>query len=343
MRLSSLQFNQFKLSAAFEKYSKFLAENPTIEEILENPSTPEQVAVGSKILTSYLTPDMIRQLITYITIEPTENDSELRIHNYPFVSSLFFSIECGVLLDVILSNQPLLEDLLSFLKGEAPLNFLLSGYFARAFDSLFRLNERKLLDFIYSQCYHQCLLNHIYSQSIADISYKCLSSSFTFKQQRIEMIDVLVSKLNVDYSPVVALNSQSILSRSLNDCFPGIEYLANYAVLNTLFSNLCSDNKDVVTSSAKVLLQLLNTFKDEESVFLRFLSNFDKIRDIIFKEETTILKNQAGCSASSIGENKLIAMQIVNILCGIHSSEAAKCIAYFEIIPKLTKLFEDHD
>ncbi|CAG9325789.1 unnamed protein product [Blepharisma stoltei] len=342
MRLSSIQLNQFKFSAAFEKYNKFISENPTLEQILENPSTPDQITVGSKILISYLTPEMVRQLLTFITVEPSESDSPARIHTYPFVSSLFFSVECGALLDLVHSDQTLLENLLNFLKGDAPLNFLLSGYFAKAFDILMRSNERKLLDFFYSQNYHFFLLNHIYSQSIADIAYKCLSSSFTFKQQRTEIIDILVSKLTVDYSPLVALNSQNIICRALNDCFPGIEYLANEAVISSFFQNLKSENREVVTSSAKVLLSIFAAFKEESSISLKFLLQIETIRDLIFKVEKT-LKNQAGCEATIIGETKLVIMQIINILCGAHLPEVGRLFKVAEIIPKLTELFESHD
>lgn len=343
MRLGVQFMNLYRGGLATDNYNRIFENSPTIEEILQDPSTADQIAICNQTLINYLNPDLIHQLIVYITKEPDPSESSQRIHKFPFLSAEFFNTEFGKMLDVIFDEKDLLEQLFAFIRTDEPVNFLLAGYFSKAFEALLMRNEKEFFEFFFQGNYHNDLVSHVYCPSISELTYKVLSTSYNYQQEKSEIVDRLIQKLGADYNLVVPVNAQSILVRALNENSMGINHICSGEIIDSLFNNLDTNNNEVLKASAKVLKGILQAFKYEEGVVERFGAHFDKIIKILDTPTIKNTQNTLRCQVSIIGEAKLLMFEIVNVLCVMSSDFIAYQIVTMQIIPKLANLFIESD
>lgn len=77
----------------------------TLEQILEEGETINEVKLNNKKLMEFLTKEKVAKLIEYATELPQEQDGNNRVFRYPFVSSEILSSDSPLILDMFLEES----------------------------------------------------------------------------------------------------------------------------------------------------------------------------------------------------------------------------------------------
>lgn len=195
-----------------------------------------------------------------ITEEPPEDTDSKRAYKYPLIASHFFAGDINSVLDYLFEDEELLQSLFGFITNNEKLNYLLAGYFRKAFEGLVGRNQHSILKFIFDNDYQTAFLQHIYSQSIADILLKCLTGAEDYLDKRGDIIDKLISKI-VDNNPIQSINSEYILSKLMTEkSTVGYAQLMSRLTLNLEKIVLGLENKDkfIARSCAKIIKNILS-------------------------------------------------------------------------------------
>jgi len=345
-----------------EEFNNFLANKPSLEEVLGHESITDEIYCGNQQLQDYMDSEKLSELIDLITVEPSPDAPHNRCYKFPYVASELISPDYGKMLDIFFENEDeLLKKLFGFLDSE-DINLLLSGYFVKALDSLLQRNPSKLLDFIFTEKYHKKLTKHLYSQSIADFLSKCLLSmpSEAHLSSRLDVLVELVTKINCTFNPAVSYNSQEVLCKVISDTNESgthralVEYLKTKDVMEVFFEHINESYPTypwVARSVAKVLKALLS---QEENTCN---PNLEKISELLetFKSNVKVLVKSLKVPPSPdmtnrnkevkpiFGEERVILSEITGLLCRSNYEDLLKQIADFKVVPHLTEEFFSHE
>lgn len=249
-------------------------------------------------------------LISYIIEEPEDPTNQLKSCKFPMIASEFFSSDLPCVPDIIFKEPDLMRYLFSFVEREGDLNFLLSGYFLKAYECCLAHNSDEFLLIIFQEAYHTALLKHIKSSSIAEIISSILGSESRHEEKQ-DMLRELIERLaSADY--MTSFNSAQVISR-LNKDEDTFQRLLQQGAVDKIFSFLQVTHTWVVRNAGNVLKFILNSSGE---VILPFVAGkVGYLVDVLQREPLERIPTAFGVEIKPFGEDRLMALELCSILC----------------------------
>lgn len=166
----------------------FHKEDLTLQELLEQENILQELKSQNKKLIDFLTrPDVLSELVTLITTEPSADIPEKDRYKHPNIACELLTTDIPSLNERLARDDAVLSKLYSFLEAEPPLNPLLASFFSRTMGVLIvRKGEQnwysyqftclQVLEFLKSKgsCI-SLLLKHLGTSAIMDLALKLVT------------------------------------------------------------------------------------------------------------------------------------------------------------------------
>ncbi|XP_012342045.1 serine/threonine-protein phosphatase 6 regulatory subunit 3 isoform X1 [Apis florea] len=163
-------------------------EDVTLHELMDEEDILQECKSQNKKLIEYLTrSDVMEELITLTTKEPSTDIEERWRYKYPNVACELLTCDVPVLNEKLAGNETLLAKLYSFIDTDQPLNPLLASFFSKTIGVLigrkavqnwysYQFTCLQLLEFLKSrQTCVDLLLQHLETSAIMDLVLKLVS------------------------------------------------------------------------------------------------------------------------------------------------------------------------
>ena len=226
------------------------------------------------------------------------------------ISSEFFTSDLPCVPDIIFQEPDLMRYFFSFVTGKGPLNFLLSGYFFKAYECCLNHNNEELLMIIFQEGYHLALLKHIRSSSISEIVSSIISSKSRIDGRK-EILEGVITLLgSTDY--MTSFNAAQILLRISKE-----EEIFHLCLVEqnfeAIFNFLQSKEIWIIRNAGNVIKYILNSFGEDVAPFLT--SKIGLLTDVLQRESESTIPTSFGLTIKAFGEDKLIILELCSILC----------------------------
>lgn len=209
----------------------------TLAEVLEQECLLQEVVTQNKKLIDFLLrADIMEELVTLITTEPTTDLPEKERYKQAHIACELLTSDMPVFNERLASDQIILSKLYAFLQNEHPLNPLLASFFSRTLGVLIaRTSEQhwysyqysclQVIEFLKSQ--QDCIdlfLKHLSTSAIMDLLLKLVTNIegqeiknnvFTWLEEK-QLIRLVCSKLGPENSPDDHDNAAQILTRIID-------------------------------------------------------------------------------------------------------------------------------
>lgn len=166
----------------------FHKEDLTLQELLEQENILQELKSQNKKLIDFLTrPDVLSELVTLITTEPSADIPEKDRYKHPNIACELLTTDIPSLNERLARDDAVLSKLYSFLEADPPLNPLLASFFSRTMGVLIvRKGEQnwysyqftclQVLEFLKSKgsCI-SLLLKHLGTSAIMDLALKLVT------------------------------------------------------------------------------------------------------------------------------------------------------------------------
>lgn len=175
-------------------------ENVTLKELMDEEDILQECKSQNKKLIDFLTqPEIMEELVTLITQEPSEEIEEKSRYKYPNVACELLTSEVIAINDALAGTEMHLSKLYSFIDTEKPLNPLLASFFSKTMSLLINKKTEVTFEFIRSkEDFLSLILNHIETSAIMDLLLRM----------------VMCTENNDTHSAIVKwLNEQNIIKR----------------------------------------------------------------------------------------------------------------------------------
>jgi len=274
------------------------------------------------------------------------------------------------------SAGTILEYLFSFLDSNEELNPVLSGYFNKVVESLFRRNPEKMIEFVYdNEGIMANLTKHIGNRSISDLLglFICYESFhyedekplyLTLKLEEIEnLVGILTESEDIDSSTNAAHVLCEVISK--NDVIVdgkeiGVKLVSD-KVLSQIFNTLRKRDNFLVLNACNVLyfiVEYLNPYRPVRNMSLSYKlqrqsrdTENEPLIDCISKNIATfaqILSNQTsqegvktafGTSAKLLGSGRLRMIELIDRILKMNSRRIIQRVCETNLIKIITELF----
>lgn len=200
--------------------------------------------------------------------------------------------------------------LFSFLDAD-PLNFLLAGYFLKAYECCLAQSAEEFMLIIFQENFHKGLLRQMKSSSIAEIVASILTQSFDKDEKENFFKDVV--GLVASREKLTSYNATGIISKITKEdtLFP---LLTQAPVLPMLLSNFQSPHPWVIRNTSLLLKFIFQNSPDDLIPFLKpeiqQLSSY-----LLCPESTSSLPTQFGLTIPTLGEARLSILDLFSSLC----------------------------
>eukprot|EP00727_Mastigamoeba_balamuthi_P011402 m51a1_g6885 hypothetical protein (450) ;mRNA; r:233646-244652 len=128
-----------------------LLEKPdvTLQELLDEDELLQECKSQNKRLIDFLTePEILTQIVAYLTEDPPADADEKRTLKYPFLCCEVLCSEVWPIVDAFYKHETLLPQLFSFMQREGALNPLLSNYCCKVAMSFMQRKMAETLDYM---------------------------------------------------------------------------------------------------------------------------------------------------------------------------------------------------
>lgn len=163
-------------------------EGVTLHEVMESEDIISECRAQNKNLIDFLLrPEVIEELVTLTTKEPSIILSENVRFKYPNIASELLTCDVPAVNERLAGDKSLLEKLYEFLESEPPLNPLLASYFSKIIGGLvakkteqnwlsYQLTCLQVLDFLKGRdTFLPLLLKHLGTSAIMDLMLKLMT------------------------------------------------------------------------------------------------------------------------------------------------------------------------
>lgn len=164
-------------------------EGLTLQELLNEDSILQELKSQNKKLIEFLTrPDILEEMITLITTEPSEDTDERIRFRHPNIVCELLTVDLPFFAEKIINDENLLSKLYSFLESDPPLNPLLASFFSRTMGTLVTRGQEQnwysyqficlnLLEFLKNKgtCI-PLLMKHLGTSAIMDLTLKLVTN-----------------------------------------------------------------------------------------------------------------------------------------------------------------------
>ncbi|OMJ94561.1 hypothetical protein SteCoe_2205 [Stentor coeruleus] len=301
---------QSRKSILANQYSSFLKANPDLDDVLNNDRTVDEICCLNPEFTSYITREIVLKLIRYIIEEPLDPANTLQACKFPLVASEFFTNDLPCVSKILFKEPALMQYLLSFLTRDGPLNFLLAGYFQKAFESCYSYNPEEFLTIVFKESLHITMLKHIKSSSIADFTYLILTSKGDLDKKRELLAET--TKLIGSKNYMISFNSSGILCRISKE-EEIYQYLISKEIFEFILDYISSADTWVVRNAGSVIKYILTS--SGESVIQYISKRIKHLADILCRESEEKILMQFGVEVRCFGEHRLIILELFVLLC----------------------------
>lgn len=247
-----------------------LKEDLTLEELFNEESLIQELKSLNKKLIDFLTrPDILEELVTYITTEPSADLDERERYKYANLACELLTTDIPHLSEKLMGDEELLLKLYSFLESEPPLNPLLASFFSRTMGMFltrrqeqnwysYQLTCLKVLEFLRNK--ETCiplLIKHLGTLAVMDLTLK-LATQVEDDEMRVRIIDWLDKQKLIELvvellDPSVDSDRHSSASQLLCDIIMG----SRDALMNS--DSKCEPNIILKTiESPKTVVKLLD-------------------------------------------------------------------------------------
>lgn len=163
-------------------------EDITLHELMDEEDVLQECKVQNKKLIDYLLrPDVMEELVTLTTVEPSEEVDERARYKYPNIACELLTCDVPALNERLAGDEALLGKLYAFLESETPLNPLLASFFSKTIGVLvarktdqnwysYQFTCLQVLEFLKSK--ENCislLLKHLGTSAIMDLMLKLIT------------------------------------------------------------------------------------------------------------------------------------------------------------------------
>jgi len=256
----------------------------------------------------------LRELILYIIQEPSDPSNTTQSCKYPLIASEFFTADLPIVAKILFQNPSLMNSLFSFLNSN-PLNFLLAGYFLKAYECCLAHNPDEFMLIIFQENHHLGLLKQMKSSSIAEIVASILAQNVIKEDKERFLIEV--AGLVASQEKLTSYNATGIVAKITKEDSL-FSLLTQDPILPSLLRNLRSPCPWVVRNSSLVLKTLLQASPEDLVPYIR--PEIASISDSLINSPcTSTLQTQFGLSITTIGEARLSILDLFVSLCSTSS------------------------
>ncbi|KOX78430.1 Serine/threonine-protein phosphatase 6 regulatory subunit 3 [Melipona quadrifasciata] len=195
-------------------------EDVTLHELMDEEDILQECKSQNKKLIDYLTrSDVMEELITLTTKEPSADIEERWRYKYPNVACELLTCDVPVLNEKLAGNEALLAKLYSFIDTDQPLNPLLASFFSKTIGVLIGHKTLQLLEFLKSrQTCVDLLLQHLETSAIMDLVLKLVSQVEGNMRQNIlnwldsqQLVQRVIKLLSPNSEPTKHANAAQLL------------------------------------------------------------------------------------------------------------------------------------
>ncbi|KAJ9574671.1 hypothetical protein L9F63_008203, partial [Diploptera punctata] len=163
-------------------------EDVTLHELMDEEDVLQECKVQNKKLIDYLVrPDVMEELVTLTTVEPSGEVDERARYKYPNIACELLTCDVPALNERLAGDEALLGKLYAFLESDRPLNPLLASFFSKTIGVLvsrkteqnwysYQFTCLQVLEFLKSK--ENCislLLKHLGTSAIMDLMLKLIT------------------------------------------------------------------------------------------------------------------------------------------------------------------------
>ena len=225
------------------------------------------------------------------------------------VASEFFTADLPCVAEIIFQDPDLMRYLFSFVQADQTLNFLLAGYFLKAYESCLNSNPEEFFMIIYQESYHIAILKHLKSSSISEIVFSILTSKSSLEERKLVLDQVI--RLLGSYDYFVSFNASSILSRISKD-EEIFQFLIQKPAIDALFEFFKKDEVWVIRNAGTVLKYVLNGSGD--SIALHLKDKISCLANILKRDPEVTIPTTFGLNIKPFGEDRLTALELLSVL-----------------------------
>ncbi|XP_046389497.1 serine/threonine-protein phosphatase 6 regulatory subunit 3-A isoform X2 [Ischnura elegans] len=262
----------------------------TLRELLDEEDVLQECRAQNKKLIEFLIrPEIMEELVTLTTVEPTsgsdgdgscDTPDEFKLYKHPNTACELLACDIPTLNERLAGDEALMARLYSFLETEPPLNPLLASFFARTLGVLLTRNSEQnwysyqltclqVLEFLKSrEDFITLLLRHMGTSAIMDLMFKLFTS--------VEGDEIKLNLLNW-------LNGQQVIQRLVSLFHPSIDS-ERHSNTAYLLCNIISKYRDNVSqtdsyvrasppSSANIILNAIESPQTVSNLLELMLSN----------------------------------------------------------------------
>jgi len=228
----------------------------SLEQLLDEDEILQETKSQNKKLLDFLVEEpTMRQLLVFITLEPSDAEDEdpKRKYKYPFLACEILASEVPTICDAFFSQPQLLDQLFSYFEKDPPLNSLLSSYTSRVATVLLQRKTPEMITYLkQKQEVVQTFLKHVGNASVMDFLLKVIQSDDAAEDTGVlqwlcdaDLIPNLIHKFDQKNSAEVHENASQaladiiVVSSSSNNS-PLIAQLESEVIVKTLFEYILS-------------------------------------------------------------------------------------------------------
>jgi serine/threonine-protein phosphatase 6 regulatory subunit 3 len=299
-----------------------------------------------------MTPPTLRQLVIYATAEPPADAPPNRLYKYPFVSSELLSTESLCVHSLLAEHPDILAEFLNFLNSPSPLNPTLAGYFSRVVTVLVKCSSVAFLQVVNSLSMLDKFIDHSESRAIAAALLSTLQNDHYiepyFCEHRTRAVAQIASKLTLEASPELAMNSSFILSslimrgRGVNgwqEVFTSLTESFFHQLLDLLSSSqpylvkavaeVCSS---VLTTEAMSLIPETSEKYGKPPLISLIQTRLPMLVTLLSADSAQVQMTSYGVAEPVLGETKIRLIELVSDMVKLKCPELNEAIAVSDFL-----------
>ncbi|XP_064629583.1 serine/threonine-protein phosphatase 6 regulatory subunit 3-like isoform X2 [Lineus longissimus] len=152
-------------------------EDVTLQELMDEDDVLQECkAQNRKLLDMLVRPDIMEELVNFITQEPVEDTDEKVRYKYPNTACELLTSDVSVINDKLAGEEALLNKIYSFLESEGPLNPLLASFFSKVMGLLIARKSESMVEFLQGKDdFVGALLSHLGTSAIMDLLLRLIT------------------------------------------------------------------------------------------------------------------------------------------------------------------------
>ncbi|KAB0796919.1 hypothetical protein PPYR_10980 [Photinus pyralis] len=259
-------FRTYTTASSSQMEAALAKKDVTLRELMDEEDIINECKLQNKALMEFLVkPDVIEELITLTTVEPSPDIEECTRFKYSNIACEILTCDVPSINERLASDQALLSKLCAFIDCEPPLNPLLASFFSKIMGVLFakkavqnwlsyEMTCLQVLDFLKAkENFISLLLRHLGTSAIMDLTLKLMTQ-----------VEGEVRENNLKW-----LNSQQVMQSLVSLLDPSVDSERHYNVAQLLCDFIKTSRESLKTAFKENYPNpLLDTLESPETISL---------------------------------------------------------------------------